>query len=128
MGQQINTAASTIPQVAAQTALQTGAYDAHKQAQGLGSLVGPQAYQPFMSPYQQEVMDTTLSEFDRQQTIGQQGLRDQAIQAGAYGGGREGIMQAQYMNQGAMPTEHNLQAQLLNQGFMQSQQAAGTRL
>ena len=123
MGQQINTAAYD-PKVAAQTALQTGASAA---AQGLGSLTGPQAYQPYMSPYQQEVMDTTLSEFDRQQTINQQGLRDQAIQAGAYGGGREGIMQAQYMNQGAVDRAA-LQAQLLNQGFMQAQQAAGTDL
>jgi len=123
MGKQINTGAYA-PQVAGQTALQTGASQA---AQGLGSLTGPQAYQPYMSPYQQEVMDTTLSEFDRQQTINQQGLRDQAIQAGAYGGGREGIMQAQYMNQGAMDRA-TLQAQLLNQGFMQAQQAAGTDL
>ena len=123
MGKQINTAAYD-PQVAAQTALQTGASQA---AQGLGALTGPQAYQPYMSPYQQEVMDTTLSEFDRQQTINQQGLRDQAIAAGAYGGGREGIMQAQYMNQGAMDRAA-LQAQLLNQGFMQAQQAAGTDL
>ena len=123
MGQQINTAAYN-PQVAAQTALQTGASQA---AAGLGSLVGPDAYQQFMSPYQQQVMDTTLSEFDRQQTIGQQGLRDQAIQAGAYGGGREGVMQAQYMNQGAT-NRAALQAQLLNQGFMQAQQAAGTDL
>ena len=123
MGQQINTAAYD-PKVAAQTALQTGASQA---AGGLGSLVGPDAYQQFMSPYQQQVMDTTLSEFDRQQTIGQQGLRDQAIQAGAYGGGREGVMQAQYMNQGAT-NRAALQAQLLNQGFMQAQQAAGTDL
>ena len=123
IGAQINTAAYD-PQVAAQTQLQTGASQA---AQGLGSLVGPDAYQQFMSPYQQQVMDTTLSEFDRQQTIGQQGLRDQAIQAGAYGGGREGVMQAQYMNQGAN-NRAQLQAQLLNQGFMQSQQAAGTDL
>ena len=123
MGKQINTGAYA-PQVAGQTALQTGASQA---AQGLGSLTGPQAYQPYMSPYQQEVMDTTLSEFDRQQTINQQGLRDQAIQAGAYGGGREGIMQAQYMNQGAMDRA-SLQAQLLNQGFQQAQQAAGTDL
>jgi len=123
IGAQINTAAYN-PQVAAQTQLQTGASQA---AQGLGSLVGPDAYKPFMSPYQQEVMDTTLSEFDRQQTINQQGLRDQAIQAGAYGGGREGVMQAQYMNQGAA-NRAQLQAQLLNQGFMQAQQAAGTDL
>jgi len=123
MGQQINTAAYD-PKVAAQTALQTNAQTA---AGGLGSLVGPDAYQQFMSPYQQQVMDTTLSEFDRQQTIGQQGLRDQAIQAGAYGGGREGVMQAQYMNQGAT-NRAQLQAQLLNQGFMQSQQAAAQDL
>ena len=123
MGKQINTGAYA-PQVAGQTALQTGASAA---AQGLGALTGPQAYQPYMSPYQQEVMDTTLSEFDRQQAIGQTGLRDQAIQAGAYGGGREGIMQAQYMNQGAMDRA-SLQAQLLNQGFQQAQQAAGMDL
>ena len=123
IGAQINTAAYD-PQVAAQTQLQTGASQA---AQGLGSLVGPDAYQQFMSPYQQQVMDTTLSEFDRQQTINQQGLRDSAISAGAYGGGREGVMQAQYMNQGAVDRAA-LQAQLLNQGFMQAQQAAGTDL
>ena len=70
-----------------------------------------------MSPYQQEVMDTTLSEFDRQQTINQQGLRDSAISAGAYGGGREGVMQSQFMNQGAM-NRAQLQAQLLNQGHL----------
>ena len=123
MGQQINTAAYD-PQVAAQNALQTNAQTA---AGGLGSLVGPDAYQQFMSPYQQQVMDTTLSEFDRQQTIGQQGLRDSAISSGAYGGGREGVMQAEYMNQGAN-NRAQLQAQLLNQGFMQSQQAAAQDL
>jgi hypothetical protein len=123
IGQQIDTS-KYAPQVAAQTALQTGASQA---AQGLGSLVGPQAYQQFMSPYQQEVMDTTLSEFDRQQTISQQGLRDQAIAAGAYGGGREGVQRAQFMNQGAL-NRAQLQAQLLNQGFLQAQQAAGQDL
>ncbi len=98
--------------------------DAYTAAGGLGSLVGPDAYKPYMSPYQQEVMDTTLAEYDRQQTINQQGLRDSAIQAGAYGGGREGVMQAQYMNQGALGRAQ-LQAQLLNQGFQQAQAARG---
>jgi len=117
------------PKVAARTALQTGARDAALDQAGTGitSLVGPDAYKDFMSPYQQQVMDATLSEFDRQQTIGQTGLRDRAIQSGAYGGGREGIMQAEYMNQGAM-NRAQLQAQLLNQGFQQAQQAAGTDL
>ena len=119
MGQQINTAAYN-PQVAAQTALQTGASAA---AQGLGSLTGPQAYQPYMSPYQQEVMDTTLSEFDRQQTIGQQGLRDQAIQAGAYGGGREGIMQSEALRNNQL-NRGQLQAGLQQEGFQNAQAQA----
>ena len=117
------------PQVADRTALQTAAYDAALDQAGTGitSLVGPDAYKDFMSPYQQQVMDATLSEFDRQQTIGQQGLRDRAIQSGAYGGGREGIMQAEYMNQGAM-NRAQLQAQLLNQGFQQAQAARAADL
>ncbi len=108
------------PKVAQQTQMQK---DAATAAAGLGALTGPDAYKPYMSPYQQEVMDATLSEFDRQQTIGGLGLRDRAIQSGAYGGGREGIMQAEYMNQGAM-NRAQLQAQLLNQGFQQAQAAA----
>ena len=112
------------PKVAARSQLQkTAATD----AAGLASLVGPDAYKDFMSPYQQQVMDATLSEFDRQQTIGQVGLRDQAIQAGAYGGGREGVMQAEYMNQGGV-NRAQLQAQLLNQGFQQAQAAAAQDL
>ena len=112
------------PQVAARSQLQkTAATD----AAGLASLVGPDAYKDFMSPYQQQVMDATLSEFDRQQTIGQVGLRDQAIQAGAYGGGREGVMQSEYMNQGGV-NRAQLQAQLLNQGFQQAQAAAAQDL
>ena len=119
MGKPINTDLYK-PGVPDRNKLLTDAYDA---AGGLGSLVGPDAYKSFMSPYQREVMDTTLAEYDRQQTIGQTGLRDSAIQAGAYGGGREGVMQAQYMNQGAM-NRANLQAQLLNQGFTQANQLA----
>ena len=123
IGQQIDTA-KYAPQVAAQTALQTGASQA---AAGLGSLVGPDAYKPFMSPYQQEVMDTTLSEFDRQQAIQQTGLRDAAIGAGAFGGARQGIQAAQFANQGAL-NRAQLQAQLLNQGFQQAQMAAANDL
>ena len=85
MGQQINTG-SYAPQIAAESGMQQQARTA---AGGLGSLVGPDAYQQYMSPYQQEVIDTTLSEFDRQQSIGRQGIGQQAIQSGAFGGGRE---------------------------------------
>jgi len=108
------------PQIAAQDQLQKTAV---ADAAGLKSLVGPDAYKDFMSPYQQEVMDTTLAEFDRQQAIQSQGLRDQAISRGAYGGGREGVMAAEQARSGAS-NRAQLQAQLLNQGFQQAQQAA----
>ena len=112
------------PKVAAQDALQKQAAQA---AAGLGALTGPDAYKAFMSPYQQEVIDTTLSEFDRNQTIQDIGMRDQAIAAGAYGGGREGVMAAESAR-GAAASRAQLQAQLLNQGFQQAQQAAAADL
>ena len=112
------------PQVAAQTQLQT---DAAKAAADLGTLVGPDAFKQFMSPYQQEVIDTTLAEFDRQQAIADTALRDRAIQAGAFGGGREGVLAAEAAR-GAATNRANLQAQLLAQGFQQAQQAAAADL
>ena len=44
---------------------------------------GPQAFQQFMSPFQQQVIDTTLADFDRQAAMGRQGIRDQAFTADA---------------------------------------------
>jgi len=123
IGQQIDTTKFD-PQVAAQTQLQK---DASAAAAGLGSLVGPQAYQQFMSPYQQEVIDTTLADFDRQQAIQQTGLRDAAIQRGAFGGARQGIQAAEAANQAALGRAQ-LQAGMLQQGFQQAQAAAGADL
>tara|TARA_R100001440_G_scaffold1066_2_gene3550 strand:+ start:700 stop:1464 length:765 start_codon:yes stop_codon:yes gene_type:complete len=112
------------PTIAAESQLQK---DARAAASGLGALTGPQAYQPFMSPYQQEVIDTTLAEFDRNQAIQNTAMRDQAIAAGAYGGGREGVMAAESAR-GAAASRAQLQAQLLNQGFQQAQAAAAQDL
>ena len=124
VGQQINTS-SYAPQVASQNALQTGAVSA---AGGLGSLVGTGAgtgegsIASYMSPYQQQVMDASLSEFDRNAAIQQNALGDQAISMGAFGGGREGVQRAEMMR-GSNMNRASLQAQLLNQGFNQAQQA-----
>jgi hypothetical protein len=81
------------PQIAPESALQQQARTA---AGGLGSLIGPDAYKQYMSPYQQEVIDTTLSEYDRQAAIQRQGIGQQAIKSGAFGGGREGVQLAEY--------------------------------
>ena len=112
------------PQVADQVKLQT---DAAAAAADLGTLVGPDAYKQFMSPYQQEVIDTTLAEFDRQQTIADTARRDAAIAAGAFGGGREGVLAAEAAR-GAATNRANLQANLLAQGFQQAQAAAAQDL
>jgi len=88
------------------------------------SLTGPTAYQAYMSPYQQDIIDTTLAEYDVQAQKGLPGLAAQAIGAGAFGGGREGVQRAEYQ----ATSDRNraaLQAQLLGQGFGQAQQQAG---
>jgi hypothetical protein len=121
----INTGSYTGSQfVQGQAGLETGAASA---AAGLGSLLGPTGYQQFMSPYQQEVIDTTMSEFDRQASIQQQGLRDQSIRSGAYGGGREGVQQAEYQRGSDIARSGQL-AGLLQQGYQNAQQTAGQQL
>jgi len=112
------------PKVAGQTQMQK---DAATAAAGLGTLVGPDAYKDFMSPYQQDVIGETLKEFDRNAAIQAQGLRDAAISRGAYGGGREGVMAAEQAR-GSQMNRAQLQAQLLAQGFQQAQAAAAQDL
>jgi len=88
-----------------------------------GGLTGPQAYQQFMSPYQQDVIKETLREFDVQAQKGIPSIAAQAVGAGVLGGGREGVMRSEYQT----TSDRNraaLQAQLLQQGFGQAQQAA----
>ena len=123
--------AGLAPQVAGQDALQTQAQNI--ATQGVGSYqpfldqakasTGPQAFQQFMSPYQSQVMEASLAEFDRNAAMQQQGIADRAVQSGAFGGGREGVMQAEYQA-GSDRNRAQLQAGLLNQGFQQAQQAA----
>ena len=78
--------------------------------------------QQYMSPYQSQVIDTTLSEFDRQKSIQEKSIADQAIASGAFGGGREGVQRAEFASQSGRDRAA-LQAQLLQQGFGQAQQA-----
>ena len=79
--------------------------------------------QDFKSPYQQDVIDTTLREFDVQAAKGLPALRAQAITRGAFGGGREGVQLAEYQ-QASDRNRAALQAKLQQQGFQQAQQAA----
>jgi len=97
--------------------------DAATTVGGLGALTGPQAYQPFMSPYQQQVINTTLAEFDRSRIGDRQAIQDAAVGTGNFGGGREGAMLGEY-DARTLADRSALQAQLLQSGFTQAQSAA----
>ena len=138
------------PTVAAQDALQTAAYqqatdptkglgafqpfltkaetaaDAATGLTGTGAGAATQAgsIQSYMSPYQQDVIDTTLTEFDRQTQAQQAQQSARALGVpGAFGGGREGVLQAEFLANQAR-NRAGIQANLLQQGF---QQAAARR-
>ena len=119
------------PKVAPQDQYQTDAYQL--AGSGIGAYqpyitqasayTGPTGYQSFMSPYQQDVIDTTLTEFDKQSARGMQGIADLATRSGNLGGGREGVMRSEYQTQSDL-NRAMLNAQLLQQGFGQAQTAA----
>lgn len=91
---------------------------------GLGFLQPSQAnIDKFMNPYQQNVIDSAMTQLDRQADIRRAGADAQAIQSGAFGGSRQGVQRAE--------TERNLQntkadtlARLLSSGFGQAQKAS----
>jgi len=129
LGQPIDTAAFA-PTVAPQDPLQLQAV---QKASGLGSFepfltqagadaaaaqqfTGPQAFQEFMSPYQQEVIDTSLAALQRERDIARQQIGSQAAQLGAFGGGRQGLQEGAFDAETALG-KAQLEAQLRQQGF-----------
>ena len=110
--------------VADQSALEQQAATA---AQGLNNLLGPQGYEQFQSPYQQEVIDTSLAAMEREQQKGLGALRNQAVQAGAFGGGREAAMMGEYQASADMARAMQ-EAQMRQQGFESSQAQALAQL
>ena len=124
------------PQVAAQDPLQEQAATlAGQTGKGIGAFeqyltaaepyAGPDAYKQFMSPYQQQVIDATMTSFDKQAAMQRRGISDKALQAGAYGGARMGVAESEYdaasdMNRALM------QSQLLQQGYGQGMAGAQT--
>ena len=96
-------------------------------AQGLNNLLGPQGYEQFQSPYQQEVIDTSLAAMEREQQKGLGALRNQAVTAGAFGGGREAAMMGEYQASADMARAMQ-EAQMRQQGFESSQAQALAQL
>ena len=122
------------PTVAGQTGLQQQATTlAGTQGKGIGAFepylqtaggyTGPQAYEQFMSPYQQQVIDASMTSFDKQAAMQRRGISDRALQAGAFGGSRHGIAESEY--DAASDMNRNLmRQQMLQQGFGQAQAGA----
>jgi hypothetical protein len=122
--------AGLAPSVAPQDALQTraaslaasgvGSFQPFltqaQQLTGAGAGTGAGTIQEFMSPYQTQVIDASLAEFDRNAAANRQRIRDQAVASGAFGGGREGVELAEYQT-GSDMDRAMLQANLLQQGF-----------
>jgi len=90
---------------------------------GSGAGTGTGSIQDFMSPFQQQVIDTTLGEFDRQRQIQEQAIRDQQAQLGVLGAGRAGVQLSEFGSEAARQRAL-LQAGLQQQGF---QDAAARR-
>ena len=86
---------------------------------GTGAGTGTGSIASYMSPYQTQVIDTTLAEFDRQAAARQQSISDAAVQMGGYGGGRHGVAEAEYQTQSDRDRAM-LQAGLQQQGYTQA--------
>lgn len=74
---------------------------------------------PYMNPYTQDVIDQTMGEMNRQYGLQQTGLGDQAIGAGAFGGDRHGLAQAE-MARNQMDQSQNWLAMMNDANFQQA--------
>ena len=91
---------------------------------GLGFLQPSQEnIDKFMNPYQQSVIDSTMTQLDRQADIARQGDAAKAIQSGAFGGSREGIQRAE-RDRGLQQVKADTLSKLLSSNFAQAQKAS----
>jgi len=90
--------------------------DSAKTLMGPGAGAGVGSIASYMSPYQQGVIDETLRQYDVSRQGGMQQIGDQAAAMGAFGGGRQGALQGQYMAD-TTAGRAGLAAQLLQSGF-----------
>tara|TARA_R100000773_G_scaffold27262_1_gene23598 strand:+ start:1968 stop:2825 length:858 start_codon:yes stop_codon:yes gene_type:complete len=98
--------------------------------QGAGDLYGqttakfdPTSYQQFMDPYTEEVIKQQYADINRLGNQQQQGLADAAIQAGAFGGGRQAIGSAE-IGRNVLDQQARTGSQLRSQGFQQAMGSA----
>ena len=113
------TGAATATQAPGAAPLGLEAYGTMGGAAGLMGPMTGQQLTDYLTPFQSQVIDTTLEEFDRQAAARQQAISDAAVGVGGFGGGREGVMQAEYQTQSDRDRAM-LQAGLQQQGYTQA--------
>ena len=86
------------------------------QFMGTGAGTGAGSIAAFTSPFQQQVIDESLRQFDESRQGGLQNISDMAVAQGAFGGGRQGALEGQFMADTALGRA-GLEAQLRQQGF-----------
>jgi hypothetical protein len=89
---------------------------------------GTQSYDPnsataYMNPYQKQVTEQAIQEMNRQAAIQNQGVTAQAAKAGAFGGSRFGVQQAE-LGRNLADVQSARIMQDYSQNYSQAQQAA----
>ena len=87
-----------------------------QQFMGAGAGTGAGSIADFTSPFQQQVIDESLRQFDESRQAGLQNISDMAVAQGAFGGGRQGALEGQFLADTALGRA-GLEAQLRAQGF-----------
>lgn len=86
--------------------------------------ITPELYNQFYSPYVRDVADTTFANMMESNAQQRSGLKSGAIQAGAFGGDRGGIAQAEMARQQNLGLGQTMSG-IYNQGYGQAMQLAG---
>ena len=87
-----------------------------QQFMGAGAGTGAGSIADFTSPFQQQVIDESLRQFDQSRAGGLTQIADRALDVGAFGGGRQGAVEGQFMADTALGRA-GLEATLSQQGF-----------
>jgi hypothetical protein len=113
-----------------------GADAINSATQGTQALAGYNPYQvsaqtlantdlsPYMNPYTQDVINTSLANINHDQAVSNQGINSQATQQGAFGGDRSAVANA-LNDESYIRNKMSTIAGLNSSNFNQAQQAAG---
>ena len=105
-------------------------FDTASQARGLydqgigvlkqtGGRYDPSDVSRYMDPYQQQVVDSTMRELNRQAGTARNRAADQAVRSGAFGGSREGVQRAE-LERNLADVQSRALADLYSKGYSEA--------